>query len=114
MSDTVENPQLIPLKMASAVVALGQLDPEWNLAETVDEESGLRRYEYEVEFESPFSGVPVVHAGIVGFDIDNCDSQRLSVQTEEISSEGFKLVVQTWMKTRVYMAEISWLALGTA
>ena len=80
----------------------------------VDAAPAPRKYEHYVAFETPFSAPPVLHTGISGFDIDNRDSSRLSVRAEDISANGFKLVIETLMHTRVYKVDVSWLALGSA
>lgn len=109
------NSGLVPFTVCSAVVSLDQYLPDWTLAE-IDASSSTepRTFVRYVQFDSPFANVPLVHAGITGFDIDNCDTNRLSIGIEEISSFGFKLVVQTWLRTRVYKVEVSWFALGIA
>ena len=110
-----ENSGLVPFKVCSSVVSLDQNLPGWTLAEIdADSSTEPRRFEHYVQFDSPFGNVPLVHAGITGFDVDNCDTSRLSIDVEDVSSFGFRLVVQTWRHTRVYKAEVSWFALGTA
>jgi len=106
---------IIPLTMCSAVVTLDQYVPGWTLADFIgDAKPGPRRYEHYVRFNTPFSNIPLVHAGIAGFDIDNRDTGRLGLAVEDINREGFKLVIRTWMHTRVYQVEVSWLAIGNA
>jgi hypothetical protein len=106
---------LIPLKMCSAVVMLDQYQPGWTLAQIEPGEiSGRRSFEYYIHFDQSFSNVPLVHCGISGFDIDNQDTIRLSVSIAKITSDGFKIVIQTWLHTCVYGVEISWIALGNA
>lgn len=107
------NSSLIPFKVCSSVVSLDQYLPDWTLAE-IDTDATLepRSFVQYIPFDSPFANVPLVHAGITGFDIDNRDTGRLSVGIEGISNSGFNIVVQTWMNTRVYKVEVSWFALG--
>jgi hypothetical protein len=115
MNEDSINSGLIPLKMCSAVVKLDQYQPGWTLAKIEPGEiSGRRSFEYYIHFSQPFSNVPLVHCGISGFDIDNQDTSRLSVSIAKITHDGFKIVIQTWMQTRVYEVEISWIALGNA
>jgi len=114
MNDNSINSGLIPLKICSAVVTLDQYQPGWTLAEIEPGKiSGRRSFEYYISFAQSFSNVPVVHCGISGFDIDNEDTSRLSVSIAKITQDGFKIVIQTWMHTRVYKVEISWIALGS-
>lgn len=104
---------LVPLTMSSAVVVLDQNLPDWPLAQPGEDcATEPRSYTTHVAFETPFANIPMVHVGIAGFDIDNRDTARLSVRTGAITATGFDLVVQTWMATRVYQVEVSWLALG--
>lgn len=104
---------LMPLTMSSAIIEFDQFTPDWSLAQLSEEGvSEPRSFTAHVDFDTPFGNVPIVHVGISGFDIDNCDTSRLSVRTSSISPTGFDLVIQTWLTTRVYKVEISWLALG--
>ena len=114
MYDGTLDTGIIPFKMCCAAVALDQYLPGWNLA-SIEETAKpqLRRFVYEVNFDNSFSNVPLVHIGVTGFDIDNKDTSRLSVRAEEITHSGFNVVVETWMHTRMYKVEFSWLAIGT-
>ena len=115
MNDHAFYTGLIPLKMCSAVLTLDQYHSGWTLAQIeADNTPSPRRFDYYVKFDDRFSNVPLVHTGIIGFDMDNRDSNRISIRASEITSDGFKLSTQTWMHTRVYMIEVSWLALGHA
>ncbi len=114
MIDQSIHTDLVPLKMCSATVTLDQNLADWQLAQIETNASPEpRSFEYYIGFENPFSTVPLVQAGIAGFDIDNQDTSRLSLHITEVSSDGFKIVIQTWMHTRVYMVEVSWIALGS-
>lgn len=107
------NTGLVPLKMCSAILTLDQYEDGWNLTDVQPYPTPEpRSFSYVVQFDSPFSYLPLVHVGIAGFDIDNKDSSRLSVRAEEITTNGFTLIIQTWMHTQVYKVEVSWLALG--
>ena len=99
--------------MCSAVVTLDQYLPGWNLSDIEKTaKPPPRHFVYDVSFNYSFSNVPLVHTGITGFDIGNNDTGRLSVRAEEITNDGFKIVVETWMHTRVYKVDVSWLAIG--
>jgi hypothetical protein len=114
MNDQSTYTDLIPLKMCSATVTLDQYQSGWSLAEVESNSSPEpRSFEYYIGFDNPFSNIPVIHAGIAGFDIDNQDTNRMSLSVKEVSNSGFKVVIQTWMHTRIYMVEISWIALGS-
>lgn len=115
MYDQLISTDLVPLKMCSANIVLDQFEPGWTLAQTENcELPQPRQFEHYIEFENPFSSMPVVQASVAGFDIDNCDTARLSVHTTDISPAGFRIIIETWRHSRVYMVEISWMALGSA
>lgn len=105
---------LLPIKMSSSIVKFEQSTPGWNLAD-IDEYAmeKPRRFVSKVTFDSPFSYVPLIHISISGFDMDQRDSARLNVCAEAINTTGFDIVVETWLTSRVYKVEVSWLALGT-
>jgi hypothetical protein len=104
---------LVPLTMSSAVIEIDQYSPGWRLARLPGEDAAEQRiFKTHVPFAVPFANVPMVHIGLTGFDIDNRDTARLSVRAGEISATGFDLLVLTWLNTRVYKVEISWIALG--
>lgn len=102
-----------PWKTLSATVHLGTLTEGWNLtvppAEGADE---IRVFRFQVYFSDPFDAPPVVHLGLTGFDIDQRDSERLTLNAAEITNTGFIAEISTWRETRVYSAAFSWLALG--
>ena len=103
---------LVPLTMSSARIEIDQYTPDWTLSQTDGDAAAPRIFRQHVAFDIPFANIPMVHVGISGFDIDNRDTSRLSVRPEAISASGFDLLVQTWLNTRVYKVEISWIALG--
>ncbi len=112
MSDPATSTDLMPVKMLASTLETGQLAGDWTLAGNGPGEDGLRRYEQSVVFEAPFSRLPVVQVGLIGFDIDNCGSARLGVRVADITPNGFTVVLETWRDTRVYGVKVSWLALG--
>lgn len=104
---------IVPWKTASSVFNVGINSAGWNLAEVPDGEIDLpRTFVTEVTFLEPFNAAPLVHAAIVGFDLDQRDSARVSVAVTLVTNVGFTLAVTTWRETRVYGVEVSWLALG--
>jgi hypothetical protein len=102
-----------PWKTLSASIQIGVLTEGWNLAtppaESTDES---RIFRFNVFFGAPFIAPPVVHLGLTGFDVDQRDSNRLTLRATNITNEGFVAEVSTWRETRVYSLEFSWLALG--
>jgi len=105
---------IIPWKAVSSVTTLGILTPDWNLAEVAEgDPHAARTFLAKVEFSEAFQFPPVLHTSLVGFDLDRNESQRVSVAASNITTTGFDLSVTTWMASRVYSVEVSWLALGS-
>ena len=102
-----------PWKTLSATVHVGSLVEGWNLATPPDGKcEDCRVFRYTVGFSSPFDAAPVVHLGLTGFDLDQRDSNRLSLTATEITGAGFIAEISTWRETRVYAVAFSWLAVG--
>lgn len=102
-----------PWKSLSAALQLGVLTEGWNLAEPPAESTeDARVFRFTVYYATPFDAPPVVHLGLTGFDLDQRDSNRLSLRATEISTTSFVAEIATWRDTRVYSVEFSWLALG--
>jgi hypothetical protein len=101
-----------PLSLLAGTERLGKDSEGWSLigppAEGVDREFRIR-----IEFSLEFSGPPVVHLSVVGFDIDNGDFARLRVSAQYIDRTGFTLLVSTSWSTQVHGVDVGWLALGT-
>lgn len=100
---------IAPLSLLSAVVPLGSLLPGW----TLEEGSGDRNFRHVVTFERHFSALPVVHLGIVGLDASKMDNLRVRVRAEEITTHGFTIVAHTWLHTKLWAVDVSWLAIGS-
>ncbi len=66
-----------------------------------------------VAFERAFRSAPVVHVGVVGFDISNHDCARLQVRAVNITESGFDVMVETWLNSRVWSVDVSWFAIGS-
>lgn len=103
------NDQWTPWNLLSATVGVGLTTEGWNLAEGADEP---RIFVVEVTFSAPFNAVPVIQVGLTGFDMDQRDSGRIRLKTTDITPSGFKVEISTWLDTRVYAVEFSWLAIG--
>jgi hypothetical protein len=101
---------VLPLKIAAAVLRLDSTLPGWTLLDPVGD--GRRTYATRVAFESPFRIAPVVHVGISGFDIENTDAARTRLHVTAVDEAGFWLEVETWLATRVWSLDVSWLAIG--
>jgi hypothetical protein len=100
---------IAPLAILSAVVPMGSSDPGW----TLQSGSGLRRYARDVAFERTFSAPPVVQLGVVGVDSSRDHNLRLHVRPENITANGFTIVVETDWESALYGVDASWLAIGS-
>ena len=105
----------IPWKILSSTVALGLATDGWNLSAVAEGSDAdvLRSFTFFVNFDAPFSIVPVVQVGLTGFDIDQRDSARISLKAESINEYGFQAVISTWASSRVYGIEFNWSAIGS-
>lgn len=105
MSNAVE-----PLSFLAGSEVLGNVMDGWMLDQ---QGGGDRQFRSTVRFEKPFRHVPLVQVGLAGFDICNRDSARLAVSTSNVTAEGFDIVLTTWLHTRLWRADVNWIALGT-
>jgi len=100
-----------PLSMLSAVVVLDSTLDHWSLLEPA---GGMRRScRQPILFERRFSVPPLVQIGVVGLDASKDDNLRLRVRAENITEHGFTLVAETWLNTKIWSVEVSWLAIGS-
>jgi hypothetical protein len=88
-------------------------EPDWTLLDVASENHD-RIFERFVRFDQRFGAKPIVHLSLIGFDIDNSRNARLSLSPENITAEGFSLQIRTWLNTRMWSVEVSWLAIGSA
>ena len=86
-------------------------EPDWCLLDPA-EGSQSRIFERYIRFGKRFNKKPLVHVSLVGFDIDNDDNARLSIKATNISVEGFSVQMITWLNTRMWSVEVSWIAFG--
>jgi hypothetical protein len=100
-----------PLSLLSSVVTLNSSLDGWSLLEPSLNER--RSFRYAVYFEREFSSVPVVQVGVVGIDASKEDNLRFSLRAEDITAHGFTLCVETWLNTKIWSVEVSWLAIGS-
>jgi hypothetical protein len=71
-----------------------------------------RSFRTWVSFARPFGAPPLVHVGIAGFDIANQDAARLTTSVSHVTPEGFEIVLSTWLGTRMWRVDVSWIAVG--
>lgn len=106
------NNAIEPLSILSGTETLGSSQDGW----TLDQTEGIsedRHFRARVDFIHPFQRAPVVHIGIVGFDISNHDAARLSATVSHVTSAGFEIVLSTWLNSRLWRVNLSWIAIGT-
>ncbi|SRR5687767_12477131 len=99
-----------PLNLLAGTQQLGKDLPNWTLLGPPTD--GDREWSTRVDFSLEFSGPPLVHLSIVGFDIDNGDFARLRVRAQYIDRSGFTVFISTSFGTQVHSVDISWLAIG--
>lgn len=102
---------ITPLNFLAGTEALDSRREGWTL-DRAPHGAPERSYRSRVTFERPFGATPLVHMGMAGLDISNQDSARLTAKVENVSPEGFDLVLGTWLHTRVWRVDVNWLAIG--
>jgi len=103
---------IVPLSMLSSVAVLDSSLEGWTLLGASADSP--RVFLFQVVFERPFAAPPLVHVAIVGLDVENNDAARLRVRAVDIGPGGFCIHVETWLNTRVWSVDVSWLAIGGA
>jgi hypothetical protein len=99
-----------PLSVLSSVVVLGASLEGWSL---LDPNGADRTFRYPVHFNQAFSFPPVVQVGLVGVDASKDDNLRVRVRAVDITANGFSLEAETWLNTKLWSVEVSWLAIGS-
>jgi hypothetical protein len=100
-----------PLSLLSATVVLDSSLEGWSLLEP--QAYGDRLFRHHVAFSRPFLAPPVVQVGIVGLDVSKDDNLRVRVRATDITATGFTLRAETWLNTKIWAVEVSWLAIGS-
>jgi hypothetical protein len=100
-----------PLNLLSATVVLDTSLEGWTLLDPSSD--GDRTFRYAVTFSRSFSAPPVVQVGIVGLDVSKDDNVRVRVRAFDIAETGFTLQAETWLNTKIWLVEVSWLAIGS-
>ena len=103
---------MLPLSLAAGALHLSDSQPGWTLLDVPERESETRTVRSRVSFERPFAGSPVVQIGITGIDIDNSANARLSVDIVSIDDTGFDIELRTWLNSRLWSVNLSWIAIG--
>lgn len=103
---------MTPFNFLAGTESLGSLIEGWNL-DHAPHGGPERTFRTRVRFERIFQGTPLVHLGLAGFDISNQDSARIATRVENVTPEGFDVVLAAWLHTRVWRLDVNWLAIGT-
>lgn len=85
---------------------MGVWDTDWPLFGL----DGGRAWSTQITFLSEFENAPDVVLSISGFSMIDGDFSKLLVNTGEITTEFFYLVVQTWGNTQIHGVSVSWIA----
>jgi hypothetical protein len=102
---------MTPLSLLSAVVTLDASVTAWTLLDRGTQADRVAHH--HVVFERAFSAPPVVHVGIAGIDVCKDDNARLRVRALDITSSGFVVEARTWLNTKIWSVDVSWLAIGS-
>lgn len=76
--------------------------------------TGPREERKRVTFDLPFATVPNVHVSASLWDVETSSNIRLDIFADEVSEQGFDIVVRTWDDTRIARLRADWLAIGGA
>lgn len=101
---------LVPFSVLSSVAVLDSSLDGWTLLDVPA--TDMRVFNFSVVFERPFASSPLVHVALVGLDVENTDATRLRLRALDITPNGFTIHLETWLNTRVWGADVSWLAIG--
>ncbi len=110
MPRAMTNP-MTPMNFLAGSHSMGSADEGWSLHEA-PQGCGPRIHRSHVRFDRAFSAPPLVHLGLAGFDASNQDCARLASSVENVSAEGFDVVLTTWLHTRLWRVDVNWLAIG--
>ncbi len=104
---------MTPLKILSSVEKLDANMESWTLLEAPADDDAPRVAQLTIQFAQAFESTPVVHVGLAGIDIENTDSARVRVRAVDITPGGFVVQAETWLATKIWEIDVSWLALGS-
>lgn len=74
--------------------------------------TGERRASVEVRFSETYRSPPAVHVSLSMWDMDQTTNSRADVRAEEVTTQGFNIVLRTWGDTRIARARAVWLSIG--
>lgn len=76
--------------------------------------TGWREWREPITFAKSFIAPPEVTVGLSMVDIGNGANSRVTVEAENVTGQGFDLVVKAWGDTVLYSVNVDWLAFGDA
>jgi hypothetical protein len=71
-----------------------------------------RHFIAPVQFDKPFKSIPTVLVSLSGLDTDCSKNARLYIDSKDIVASGFSAVISTYSDSKVFGAQISWIAFG--
>jgi len=80
--------------------------PGWNLHEG----TGTREFFIHINFEHSFTSIPKVLISLNGIDSLGSVNLRISARAENVTENGFDLVLKTWSDSVIYGVTTSWLS----
>ncbi|MBF0109383.1 MAG: hypothetical protein HQL76_09420 [Magnetococcales bacterium] len=83
-------------------------DENWKLTDVFFKR---RTYRQAITFQTPFSAIPLVQLGMTSLDF-SVDEGRMQVSAEEITPQGFILVVESQSSERIRTTGLQWTAFG--
>jgi hypothetical protein len=102
-----------PFSFLAGNETLGPALDGWSLDQLPEAGGSDRTARVRVHFQRPFRSPPLIHLGLGGFDVSNEDAARVTVSAANITYDGFEIVLSTWLNTRIWRAEVNWLAIGS-
>lgn len=100
-----------PMNFLAGTEALGSLSKGWTL-DKAPHGAPERSFRTRVSFNRPFQGTPLVHLGIAGLDAGNQDATRLTAVADNVTHDGFEIVLKTWLHSKLWRVDVNWLAIG--
>ena len=102
-----------PFNFLAGTEVLGTGTEGWNLDQFPAPGGPDRSARVAVTFAREFAAFPLIHLSITGLDVCNEDAARVTVTAENVTTKGFEIVVATWLDTRIWRTQVSWLAIGS-
>lgn len=79
---------------------------------TLNDGSGERQSRYKVKFLTALPKAPTVAIWLNRIDASLFPTTRLDVRAENVTTDGFDVVFETWADSHVYGLGATWIAVG--